>query len=143
MYYQDNYNTFGQQTEDEEEQKKRQYSRYGTGWWDRTAEFLATNPLARGAGFVMQGIANSGLNPAGYIARAAGMDTQPLQQKMYTDLQSAVQRFPGHDLNVNNAVSNQQHKVILSRCHNGCRRNSPSASCQQRGVGFSRHRFRC
>lgn len=85
MYYQDNYNTFGQQTEDEEEQKKRQYSRYGTGWWNRTAEFLATNPLARGAGFVMQGIANSGLNPAGYIARAAGMDTQPLQAQNATE----------------------------------------------------------
>ena len=39
-------------------------------WADR-------NPIGRVGVAVMQGIANSALNPAGYVARAAGMDTRP------------------------------------------------------------------
>lgn len=37
------------------------------------------NPIARLGVAAMQGIANSGLNPAGYVARAAGIDTQPFE----------------------------------------------------------------
>ena len=33
---------------------------------DKVSEFLVTNPIARQVGFVLQGIANAGLNPAGY-----------------------------------------------------------------------------
>ena len=46
---------------------------------DKVAEFMVTNPYARQAGFALQGISNAGLNPAGYVARAAGMDTRPLE----------------------------------------------------------------
>ena len=46
---------------------------------DKVSEFLVTNPIARQVGFGLQGIANAGLNPAGYIARAAGIDTKPLE----------------------------------------------------------------
>lgn len=38
-----------------------------------------TRPVARLGLSVMQGIANAGLNPAGYVARAAGIDTKPLE----------------------------------------------------------------
>lgn len=38
-----------------------------------------TRPVARLGLSVMQGISNAGLNPAGYVARAAGIDTKPLQ----------------------------------------------------------------
>ncbi|MEE6207235.1 MAG: hypothetical protein VZR95_04185 [Alphaproteobacteria bacterium] len=48
---------------------------------DKVAEFMVTNPYARQAGFALQGISNAGLNPAGYIARAAGMDTKPLEAR--------------------------------------------------------------
>ena len=37
------------------------------------------NPIARLGVAAMQGIANSALNPAGYVARAAGIDTQPFE----------------------------------------------------------------
>lgn len=37
------------------------------------------NPIARLGVAAMQGIANAGLNPAGYVARAAGIDTQPFE----------------------------------------------------------------
>lgn len=46
---------------------------------DKIAEFMVTNPVARQVGFGLQGIANAGLNPAGYVARAAGVDTKPLE----------------------------------------------------------------
>lgn len=36
-------------------------------------------PVARLGLSAMQGIANAGLNPAGYVARAAGIDTKPLE----------------------------------------------------------------
>ena len=44
------------------------------------------NPVARLGIAAMQGVANSGLNPAGYAARAAGMDTKPFTP------QNAVER---------------------------------------------------
>ena len=37
------------------------------------------NPIARLGVAAMQGIANASLNPAGYVARAAGIDTQPFE----------------------------------------------------------------
>lgn len=46
---------------------------------EKLSEFLVTNPIARQVGFGFQGIANAGLNPAGYVARAAGIDTKPLE----------------------------------------------------------------
>lgn len=46
---------------------------------DKVSEFLVTNPIARQVGFGLQGIANASLNPAGYVARAAGIDTKPLE----------------------------------------------------------------
>ena len=46
---------------------------------DKVSEFLVTNPIARQVGFGLQGISNAGLNPAGYVARAAGLDTKPLE----------------------------------------------------------------
>jgi hypothetical protein len=46
---------------------------------DKVSEFLVTNPIARQVGFGLQGISNASLNPAGYVARAAGIDTKPLE----------------------------------------------------------------
>lgn len=46
---------------------------------DKVSEFLVTNPIARQIGFGLQGISNASLNPAGYVARAAGIDTKPLE----------------------------------------------------------------
>ena len=40
-----------------------------------------TRPVARLGLSAMQGIANAGLNPAGYVARAAGIDTKPLKSE--------------------------------------------------------------
>lgn len=44
------------------------------------------NPVARLGIAAIQGVANSGLNPAGYAARAAGMDTRPFKP------QNAIER---------------------------------------------------
>lgn len=38
-----------------------------------------TRPVARFGLSAIQGISNAGLNPAGYVARAAGIDTKPLE----------------------------------------------------------------
>ena len=46
---------------------------------DKVSEFLVTNPIARQIGFGLQGISNASFNPAGYVARAAGIDTKPLE----------------------------------------------------------------
>lgn len=46
---------------------------------DAVSEFMVTNPVSRQVGFGLQGITNAGLNPAGYISRALGMDTKPLE----------------------------------------------------------------
>lgn len=44
---------------------------------DKLANWMVTSPTGRGIGFITQGIANA--FPTGYIARAAGLDTKPLQ----------------------------------------------------------------
>lgn len=46
---------------------------------DKTAEFMVTNPFSRQLGFALQGASNAALNPFGYVARAAGVDTEPLE----------------------------------------------------------------
>lgn len=53
--------------------------RENMGVADKVAEFMATNPVSRGVGMGLQGVANASLNPAGYVARAMGMDTKPLE----------------------------------------------------------------
>lgn len=45
---------------------------------DKIAEKMVTNPVLRGIGFGVQGMANSELNPFGYAMRSAGWDTKPL-----------------------------------------------------------------
>lgn len=50
-----------------------------TTFSDKVSEFLVTNPVARQVGFGLQGISNASFNPAGYVARAAGIDTKPLE----------------------------------------------------------------
>lgn len=63
------------------QQKAKEYREQvkPTTFGDKVSEFLVTNPIARQVGFGLQGIANAGLNPAGYVARAAGIDTKPLE----------------------------------------------------------------
>ena len=46
---------------------------------EQNRPWLDKNPIGRMAVAAMQGISNSMLNPAGYIARAAGMDTKPFK----------------------------------------------------------------
>ena len=46
---------------------------------DKVSEWAVTSPLGRGIGLGIQGVANSFLNPAGYVARGMGMDTKPLE----------------------------------------------------------------
>ena len=63
------------------QQKAKEYREQvkPTTFGDKVSEFLVTNPIARQVGFGLQGIANAGLNPAGYVARATGIDTKPLE----------------------------------------------------------------
>lgn len=42
-------------------------------------------PIARGGLLAMQGVANAGLNPAGYVARAAGVDTAPVKPENWVE----------------------------------------------------------
>ena len=56
------------------------------GLGDKISEFAVTNPVTRAVGFGLQGIANSSLNPAGYVARGMGVDTKPLSP------QNAIER---------------------------------------------------
>ncbi|MBR3676165.1 MAG: hypothetical protein IKN71_03415 [Alphaproteobacteria bacterium] len=46
---------------------------------EKNRPWLDKNPVGRMAVAAMQGISNSMLNPAGYIARAAGIDTKPFK----------------------------------------------------------------
>lgn len=46
---------------------------------EKSRPWLDKNPVGRLAVAAMQGITNSMLNPAGYVARAAGMDTKPFK----------------------------------------------------------------
>mgnify|MGYP004544401317 CR=1 FL=1 len=48
---------------------------------ERNRPWADQNPIGRLGVAITQGIANSGLNPAGYIARAAGVDTKPFTPK--------------------------------------------------------------
>lgn len=50
---------------------------------DDLSEFMVTNPVARAYGLMLQGIADAGMNPAGYVARASGLDTRPLEPQNF------------------------------------------------------------
>lgn len=52
---------------------------------DKVSEWAVTKPLGRGIGLGLQGVANSYLNPAGYIARGMGVDTRPLEPQNTTE----------------------------------------------------------
>lgn len=52
---------------------------------DKVSEWAVTSPLGRGIGLGLQGVANSFLNPAGYIARGMGVDTKPLEPQNTTE----------------------------------------------------------
>ena len=53
---------------------------------EKVSSFMVTNPASRVLGMGLQGISNASLNPAGYVARAAGLNTSPLSP------QNAVER---------------------------------------------------
>lgn len=79
-----NYRELQPMTEEQKTQAQQKAKEYReqvkpTTFGDKVSEFLVTNPIARQVGFVLQGISNAGLNPAGYVARAAGLDTKPLE----------------------------------------------------------------
>lgn len=46
---------------------------------DKAADWAVNTPFGRSLGFAAQGVANAELNPFGYAARAAGVDTNPLE----------------------------------------------------------------
>lgn len=46
---------------------------------DKAADWAVNTPFGRSLGFTAQGVANAELNPFGYAARAAGVDTNPLE----------------------------------------------------------------
>ena len=48
------------------------------------------NPLVRGGASLLQGIANAGFNPAGYIAKSAGVDIEPLSNEEMTPTERAL-----------------------------------------------------
>lgn len=48
---------------------------------DKAADWAVNTPLGRSLGFAAQGVANAELNPFGYVARAAGVDTNPLEAR--------------------------------------------------------------
>ena len=48
---------------------------------DKHKDALIESDIVRKPVALMQGVSNAGLNPAGYVARALGVDTQPLQAK--------------------------------------------------------------
>lgn len=52
---------------------------------DKVSEWAVTSPLGRGIGLGLQGVANSYLNPAGYVAKGMGMDTRPLEPQNTTE----------------------------------------------------------
>lgn len=64
------------------EEKKSEIQARNEAYAQRQEEnrpWVDKNPIARLGVATMQGIANAGLNPAGYVARAAGIDTKPLE----------------------------------------------------------------
>lgn len=79
-----NYRELQPMTDEQKAQAQQKAKEYReqvkpTTFGDKVSEFLVTNPIARQVGFGLQGISNAGLNPAGYVARAAGIDTKPLE----------------------------------------------------------------
>lgn len=52
---------------------------------DKVSEWAVTSPLGRGIGLGLQGVANSYLNPAGYVAKGMGIDTKPLEPQNTTE----------------------------------------------------------
>lgn len=48
---------------------------------DKAADWAVNTPLGRSLGFAAQGVANAELNPFGYVARATGVDTNPLEAR--------------------------------------------------------------
>ena len=52
---------------------------------DKQANALVNNKHVRAGAALLQGIANSALNPAGYVARALGIDTEPMKAETATE----------------------------------------------------------
>ena len=48
------------------------------------------NPLVRGGASLLQGIANAKFNPAGYVAKSAGIDIEPLSNEEMTPTERAL-----------------------------------------------------
>ncbi len=61
---------------------------------DKLSEFMVTNPISRGVGMGLQGLANSATNPFGYAARAMGVDTKPLQAQNAAE--RAIEKATGY-----------------------------------------------
>ena len=64
---------------------------------DKISEFMVTNPVSRQIGFGLQGVANAGLNPAGYVARAMGVDTKPLEAQNMAERVTELAGQYGYD----------------------------------------------
>lgn len=60
------------------------------------------HPLVRGGASLLQGIANAGLNPAGYIPKSLGVDIEPLSNEEMTPTERALAK--GGQYGFNNAV---------------------------------------
>ena len=60
------------------------------------------NPLVRGGASLLQGIANAGFNPAGYVAKSAGIDIEPLSNEEMTPTERALAK--GGQYGFNDAV---------------------------------------
>lgn len=73
---------------DEQRQQARELAKQyeqPKSFGDKVSEWAVTSPLGRGVGLGIQGVANSFLNPAGYVARGMGMDTKPLEPQNTTE----------------------------------------------------------
>jgi hypothetical protein len=73
---------------DEQRQEARELAKQyeqPKSFGDKVSEWAVTSPLGRGIGLGLQGVANSYLNPAGYVARGMGMDTKPLEPQNTTE----------------------------------------------------------
>ena len=60
------------------------------------------HPLVRGGASLLQGIANAGFNPAGYVAKSAGIDIEPLSNEEMTPTERALAK--GGQYGFNDAV---------------------------------------
>lgn len=73
---------------DEQRQQARELAKQyeqPKSFGDKVSEWAVTSPLGRGIGLGLQGVANSYLNPAGYVARGMGVDTRPLEPQNTTE----------------------------------------------------------